>query len=402
MDKKTKHIAWIVFGAVILFCALNHLGVVFGFFSHIVGIVMPVIAGGILAYFLTVPMNGFQRLLRWFCRKYVPRAVSDRGIQGGAVVLTLLSVLLVLLLVMTILIPELVASVTNLYAVLRERVPEWIRYFTELGYDMTWIQNQLNRLNFENLDVNALMSTVTSSAGNIVSGMIGAATSVVSGIITAVIAIIMGVYFMASKDTLCRQTRLCLYAVMPQKIASGIHRGVCRVNECFSRFLTGQCVEAVIIGTMLFTAFSLLRLPYAPLIAIMAAVFSFIPYIGSTLACLIGVLLILLSDPLKALIALVVFLVIQFVEGQFIYPRVVGGSVGLSPLWTLLAAFLGGNLFGVVGMIFFIPLTAAVYSLVRDLVYARLREKELAEISLDTEKSAGKSPAEADDGDSAE
>jgi len=392
MDKKTRQIMWIVFGAVVLFCALQHLGVLLDFFGYIAGIIMPVITGGILAYFLTVPMNGFRHLIRRFSRKHAAGAVSDKAVQGLSVFMTLLSVALVLVLVMTILIPALVSSVTNLYYVLRERIPEWIRYFTELGYDMTWVQNQLNRLHFEDLDIQALMSAVTSSAGNIVSGMIGAATSVVSSIVTAVIGVIMGVYFMASKDSLCRQGRLLLYAALPEKTARGIHRVILCINGCFSRFLTGQCVEAVILGTMLFTAYSLLRLPYAPLIALMAAVFSFIPYIGSTLACLLGVLLILLSDPIKALVALVVFLAIQFVEGQFIYPRVVGGSVGLSPLWTLLAAFLGGKLFGVIGMIFFIPLTAAVYSLVRDLVYARLREKELASISLesDTASAGGK------------
>ena len=147
------------------------------------------------------------------------------------------------------------------------------------------------------------------------------------------------------------------------------------ISHTYSSFLTGQCLEAVILGILMFVALAIFRVPYAALISVLAGVFSFIPFIGSFLACGFGAVLIVLTNPVMALVEIAVFLVVQFVEGQFIYPRVVGDSVGLPAIFTLLAAILGGELLGVVGMIFAIPLTAVIYTILRDMS----REKEARE-----------------------
>ena len=127
----------------------------------------------------------------------------------------------------------------------------------------------------------------------------------------------------------------------------------------------------------MFVAFTVFRLPYANLIAVLTALLSFIPYIGAFAACFIGALLIVMVDPWKGLLSIVVYQVVQFIENQFIYPRVVGGSVGLAPLWTLSAALIGGNLCGVIGMIFAIPVTAVLYVLVKDDANRRLQRKKI-------------------------
>ena len=141
-------------------------------------------------------------------------------------------------------------------------------------------------------------------------------------------------------------------------------------------FFSGQCIEAVILGLLIFIAFTVFRLPYANLIAVLTAILSFIPYIGAFASCFIGALLIVMVDPWKGLLSIVVYQVVQFIENQFIYPRVVGKSVGLSPLYTLVAAMIGGKLFGIIGIIFFIPLTAVIIELVKEDACRRIQARE--------------------------
>ena len=148
--------------------------------------------------------------------------------------------------------------------------------------------------------------------------------------------------------------------------------------ETYSKFLSGQTIEAVILGVLIFIFFSIFRLPYAALIAFLTSFFAFVPYVGAFASCAIGAFLILLDSPEKVITCVIVYLVVQFVENQFIYPHVVGSSVGLSPLWTLVAAIIGGNPFGIVGIIFFIPFTAVVYT-----VFKRYANNKLDEKSID-------------------
>ena len=145
--------------------------------------------------------------------------------------------------------------------------------------------------------------------------------------------------------------------------------------ETYASFLTGQCVESCILAVLMFITLSVCRMPYAGLICIMAAVFQFVPYIGTFMACVVGAVLVLFTNPALTIWFVIVFQVVQFVEGQFIYPRVVGSSVGLPALLTLMAVFLGGKFFGLIGMIFFIPLTSVIYQLLRDMVNNRLEHK---------------------------
>ena len=149
------------------------------------------------------------------------------------------------------------------------------------------------------------------------------------------------------------------------------------VENTYSKFLSGQCIEAIILGSLMFIAFSIFRLPYAGLIAILTTVCAFIPYVGAFVSCGVGVLLTLLNDPIQAILCFIVYEVVQFIENQFIYPRVVGTSVGLSPLWTFIAVLIGGKLFGIVGILFFIPLTSVIYSLVRDVTNIKLRKRDV-------------------------
>ena len=147
-------------------------------------------------------------------------------------------------------------------------------------------------------------------------------------------------------------------------------------RQSFANFLTGQCSEAVILGVLMALAFSVFKIPYGSLVGMLTAICAIIPYVGALISCVVSVFLVLLVDPVLAVRCLIVYLAVQFVENQFIYPRVVGKSVGLSPLYTLVAAMIGGKLFGIIGIIFFIPLTAVVIELVKEDTFRRLRAKE--------------------------
>lgn len=159
-------------------------------------------------------------------------------------------------------------------------------------------------------------------------------------------------------------------------------------HDTYAKFLSGQCVEVMILGTLIFLSFSVAGIPYAGLTAVLTAAFAFVPYIGGFLSCAFGILFTLLAAPNKALLCLIVYQATQFVENQFIYPHVVGNSVGLSPFWTLLAVLLGGKLFGVLGMIFFIPLMALVSQLLHESIERRLhtRKPELSNVQSNSDE----------------
>ena len=169
-----------------------------------------------------------------------------------------------------------------------------------------------------------------------------------------------------------RQCRGFLCAYFKKPTAERICHVAKLTHDTYTKFFSGQCIEVLILGTMIFLAFSVFRIPYAALIAVLTAAFAFVPYIGAFASCLIGVLLTLMAVPEKAILCFIVYQMVQFIENQFIYPHVVGSSVGLSPLWTLLAALLGGKLFGIIGIVFFIPLAAVIAQLLHGDIEHRL------------------------------
>ena len=169
------------------------------------------------------------------------------------------------------------------------------------------------------------------------------------------------------------QCRRALYAYCKENVADRVCYIAKLAHSTYARFLSGQCVEVVILGVLIFVSLSAAGIPYAGLTAVLTAAFAFVPYIGAFLSCALGILFTLLADPDKALLCLIVYQAAQFVENQFIYPHVVGNSVGLSPFWTLLAVLIGGKLFGILGMIFFIPIMALISQLLQESISKRLR-----------------------------
>ena len=365
MDKKTKNIVFIISFAVIIYAAAMNLGAVLSFLGKLVSLLLPLIIGLVLAFVLSVPMGGFEKLLRRLADKAKIPA-GDKLLTALSFVLTVAALLCLVVLVFTLLIPQLVSSVTGVVEQVQRKLPLWLETLNSYNIDTRQINQWLESINMDNI-----VSALTGGAGLVLASVLDISSTIVSVLINAGLGIVIMVYVLLTRRTLKRQAKRILYAYLSQERADKIIHVASLVYQTFSKFFSGQCLESCILGSLIFIAFSIARLPYSGLIAVLTGICAFIPYVGSFIACSIGALLTLLSSPAQALLCIVVFVTVQFVENQFIYPNVVGNSVGLPPLFTLLAVMLGGKLFGLLGMIFFIPVMAVIYALIREDVQQR-------------------------------
>ena len=340
---------------VTLFVALLRLSSVLAFAAQLVDLVLPILAGGILALFINVPMTGLEkRLKRLFCK--AKKQPSDKVLHLLSFFITLLGVVLVLVLALTLLIPELVQSFHSLYVQIEANIPRWTAYLSAQDADMGWLMSWL-----EGIDWEQLLRRVTAT---------------VNIVVTASFALIISVYMSVGSESLCHHARTLVCAYLKPSHSAWLLK-FCRLfRQSFANFLTGQCSEAVILGVLMALAFSVFKIPYGSLVGMLTAICAIIPYVGALISCVVSVFLVLLVDPVLAVRCLIVYLAVQFIENQFIYPRVVGKSVGLSPLYTLVAAMIGGELFGIIGIIFFIPLTAVIIELVKEDACRRIQARE--------------------------
>lgn len=367
-----------VIGAVLLAVALN-IGAISNMIASVLSLLMPVIIGAGIAFVMNVPMRGFEKLFRKLSSK-TKKGISEKKVTVISMWLTVISLILVIVLVVTKVVPEIVNSLISLYKVIEDAIPEIVDFLEKNidpeWIDADWLSKRVTEIFTEN-NISKIIAKLSSGAYDVLGTVLTVATTTLGTLMSVGISFIVALYMLLSKKKLTIQTRKLLYAFLKKPAADKVCHVGQLINDTYAKFLSGQCVEAFIIAILLFLAFTICRLPYASLVAVLAGVLSFIPYIGSWAACAIGALLILIIDPWKALLSIVVYQVVQFLEGQLIYPRVVGSSVGLPPLYTLLAALLGGKLFGIVGVIFFIPLVAVVYTLVKEATNKRLKEKEM-------------------------
>lgn len=374
MDRSSqKTILYIAFG-VGLFAALMNLSSVLRVIGRVFDFFLPVIVGLIVAFILSVPMKGFENLLlRVFGKsKRPPRGKLLRGIS---LLLTVVSLAAVVAAVLTLTVPQISASVSSIVSTVSEKWPEWMKWLDAQGINTESLAEWAEHIDLENL-----AQSLFGGAGLVIGSVVDASVSIVSLAATACIAAVIAFYVLMDRDNLARQAKRLLYTYTKEKYADAVCRVARLVHKTYTQFLSGQCVEAVILGVLMALTFSVFGLPYAWLIGMLAGVCAFIPYVGAIAACAIGAFLILMIDPSKTLLCIAVYSVTQFIENQFIYPHVVGTSVGLPPLWTFIAALIGGKLFGLPGILFFIPLTAVEYSLLR----ADVEKKESAKSKMVT------------------
>ena len=375
MEKQNKRFAaFLVFGGIAFYFGLTHFNTVTHWASALIGLCTPVVIGGIIAFLLNVPMTAIENGLKKLFRRQPKRA--GKGLRMLSLLLTFVCIIVVVALAVLMLIPELRKSIMSVIVQIQESLPGIIDYLYSLGIDssvLTMVEQQLASINLREV-----AQQMITGASSMLGTLVGAVTATVSVLGNALFSTVIALYILIDKENLSRQCRKLLYAFVEPQVGDKIWHVGSLIREVFGKFLGGQSIESCLLGFLMFVALSLFRIPYASLIAVLTAVCAFIPYIGAFLSCGIGVALILLVDPLQAVLCLVVYQVVQFIENQFIYPHVVGSSVGLEPLWTIIAVLVGGAAFGVLGMIFFIPVMAVVYILLKESVNARIERKMAA------------------------
>lgn len=369
MKEQTKQNLIIVAFGVLLFVGLNNLPSVLQFLGKIADIILPIIIGGTLAFVLSVPMRGFEKLVDKVNTKYRWN-LKRRTINTLSLVATLLSLVIILVIISLIVVPEVIKSVNSIIEQFKIKWPEW-----KLILDTYNLNTDAVIKYFESSSINDIMTDFMGDLAPVLYGITDVVSFTASIVINIIFSAIVTFYLLLFKKDLANQVRRLMRANLKDSTTDKLISLWRLLKETYTKFLIGQSIESLILGGLMLVALSIFRLPYALLIALLTLVCSFIPYIGAFISCGIGVFLTLLSSPIEALTCLVVYQVVQFIEGQFIYPRVVGNSVGMSPLYTFLAVLIGGKLFGIVGILFFIPLTAVIYTIVRDDINKKLANK---------------------------
>lgn len=369
MDKSMKEKCLLIVFALALFAVFYNIELVWELLKHAGSLIFPIVLGLVLAFVLNVPMNGFSKKMVRLAER-MGRHPGQKAVNMVSLLLTVICIILVIFIAGWLLVPELINSVNSAYDMFRDKWPQLSVLLQKYDVDTDYITTWLAGFNAE-----TLIKNIVNGAGSVANHVVDVASTTVTGVVSAGVAIVVSIYVLLSKITLGRHCRKICYAYLKKSTADRIFHVAGLLRDTYARFLSGQCVEAIILGLLILIAFTIFRLPYAGITAMLTSICAFIPYIGAFCACGIGALLTLLAEPSKVIVCIIVYLVVQFIENQFIYPNVVGSSVGLSPLWTLIAVFIGGKLFGLLGMILFIPLAAVLYTLVREDANRRLELK---------------------------
>lgn len=366
----------IVFAALVVACLWKY-DVVVSVLAFIFHVIFPFVLGGVIAFILNVPMSFIQRHL------FAPERVERHKIQKKiarpvSMLIVIFGVFGIVALVMFVLIPQLGDTFSNLGSSIQAFIPKVQEWAEKLFHDNKEIMTWVNSLKFDwNKIMGAGIDFFKNGAGSVLDSTITAAKSIVSGITTFFIAFVFAVYILLQKEKLGIQAKKVLFAFVRKGRAEAAMEVLSLTYNTFSSFLTGQCLEAIILGSMFVVTMTLFKLPYALLVGIVIAFTALIPIFGAFIGCAVGAFLIFMVDPFKALIFVILFLILQQIEGNLIYPHVVGNSVGLPSIWVLAAVSIGGSLMGIVGMLIFIPIISVVYALFREIVYLKLRQKKI-------------------------
>ena len=376
MDKKQmKSIMLLILFTVMLYVGLQNIDVVLGVLGTMIGLVFPFILGGGIAFVLNVPMSFLERNIFGRGRLKNSRRAA-KAARPVSLVLALLLVILIIMIAGFVILPELGSTVMGLGKGIETGIRNLQIWIDSTFQNNSAIVEWANSLEIEPQKmVDSIMGVLQNGVNNILSSAVTVTVGIANTAMNASIAFVFACYILIQKEKLMVQAKKALFALLPEKTVNYLLHVCSLANNTFSRFVTGQCIEAVILGTMFFIAMTIFRFPYAMLVGVLIAFTALIPIFGAFIGCAISFLLILLVSPVKALLFLILFLVLQQIEGNLIYPHVVGGSVGLPSVWVLVAVTVGGSLMGVAGMLIFIPLVSVIYALFREWMYKSLKKK---------------------------
>lgn len=372
--KNMKNLMILIVFAVLVLVGVQRIENLAAGFVFLMRIVFPFILGGAMAFILNIPMHFLEgRVFAKVKKKKLVRPVS--------LVLSILFVVAILQIVLVVVIPEIAATFAGISKNIEAFLPKLEQWLTEAFPDSEQLEMWIESLEF-NWDkiLQSAVNFLKNGAGNVLSSTVTVAKTVISTLMNFFVGFVFACYILLQKEKLSVQVKKVLYAFLPRHAVEKTLQVAALSYKTFSNFVTGQCLEAVILGTMFFVSMSILHFPYALLVGVLIAFTALIPIFGAFIGCVLGTFLILVSNPVQAIGFVILFFVLQQVEGNLIYPHVVGGSVGLPSIWVLVAVTVGGSLMGVVGMLIFIPLSSVLYALFKGWVHKRLEDRGIYDI----------------------
>lgn len=373
--KSFRHLVVIIAFAVVLFWGVTNFQSLVSVVKWLYAIVAPFLIGLCIAFIVNTLLVPLENLWNKIFKKAADKTRLRRGI---CLPLSYIIVFAIIFAIVFMIAPQFAETVSSFI----NKVPEYVENL-ELQLDnlASWLDRfgvVIPEIELNGNETKSILSSVISSGEtSFLDTTVNVTTSIFGGIVTAVLAIAFSVYVLAQKNTLGRQCRRLLYAVLPRRRADRVCGILELTNQTFYKFVTGQCIEAVIIGVLCFIGMLIFRFPYAGIISVLVGFTALIPVFGSFFGTGVGAFLILLVDPLKAVLFVLFIIILQQIEGNLIYPKVVGKSVGLPGIWVLFAVTVGGNAFGIVGMLFGVPLCSVIYCLLKEYVAKRLRHKHI-------------------------
>ncbi len=345
----------------VLYLAVHYWQTAANLVATVIGAAMPLIIGGAVAYLVNILMANYER--RW---KDNPKKPGLRKLRRPVcMLLAFLTLIAIMALVCGLIAPQLVDCVGLIIAELPGFMYDAIDLAESWGMFSPEVVASLESINW-NEQIGKLVGFVTSGIGDVVGIVVNAVSSLFSFLVTALLSLIFAIYLLSGKEQLASQADRLAKRYLGGRIYGRMEYFLEILDDCFHRYIVGQCTEAVILGALCALGMGILRLPYALMVGALVAFTALIPVAGAYIGAGVGAFMILTVDPFKALIFLIFIVVLQQLEGNLIYPKVVGSSMGLPGIWVLAAVTIGGGLAGILGMLLGVPLAAALYRIIRD------------------------------------
>lgn len=356
--------------AIIAYWILNHYQIVLSLLSKLLSVLMPFIIGCMIAFVLNVLMIRIEKQLSKVIvnpkLKILKRVLSILG--SIALVVGVVAIIIILI------IPELVSAIKVIALSLPEVIDNLQNWMDSHNIYLPQLENLINQIDVENLG-NELSKFAKTEFSGMLDSTIDVLAVIVNGIVNFVLGLVFAIYILMSKETLKDQTKRLINAYLPNKIANNIFEVARLSRTTFSNFIIGQTVEAFILGALCTIGMIILGLPYAPMVGSLVGITAFIPIIGAFIGGAIGAFMIFTVDYMQAFIFIIFLVILQQLEGDLIYPRVVGSTIGLPSIWVLFAVTVGGSLWGISGVLLGVPIVSVIYSLVK--IQVKNREKRL-------------------------
>ena len=379
-DTKRFFLLLATFTVALVLC-VNHFAVIGTWLTGALASFSPFIVGGCLAFIISVPMRLFDRILSKKTKSGKP-LVSDKKRKAVSLILAILLIFLLVSLFGVIVMPQLVDTVTSLAGSIMRFVPTAQRWITEI---MTWLESypevhdaiapmipDLNQM------ASTLIAFVQRYAGIVASTLVSNVSAIFGSVTDVIISFVFATYVLLQTSALSRQGKKVLYAFLPKSFCDRVV-GIARLaHKTFFSYVTIQCTEAAILGGLCFAGMVIFRFPHALVISVIMVFCALIPIYGAIISCVVGAFLVLIESPMQAIGFVAFILILQQLETNLIYPRVVSTSINLPSMWVLLAVTVGGGIFGIVGMLTAVPITSITYTLLGDAANRRLAARNLS------------------------